>query len=57
MIETTTITVQGMTCTGCSSRVTESLLSLDGIVDALVSHESGNALITVSSRLLSPVAI
>jgi copper chaperone CopZ len=56
MIETTTITVQGMTCTGCS-RVTESLLSLDGIVDALVSHESGNALITVSSRLLSPVAI
>jgi len=48
MVETTTITVQGMTCTGCSSRVTDSLLSLDGIIDASVSHESGDALITHS---------
>ncbi len=48
MTESITISIQGMTCDGCSSRIKESLEFLDGVSDANVSHESGIAIITHS---------
>ena len=48
MTDSITISIQGMTCDRCSSRIKESLEFLDGVSDANVSHESGIAIITNS---------
>ncbi|MBM47421.1 MAG: hypothetical protein CMB35_02240 [Euryarchaeota archaeon] len=44
--DTATISVSGMTCTGCSGRVREALESLEGVLGAEVSHETGQAIVT-----------
>jgi len=46
--ETSTIAVAGMTCTGCSGRVRDSLEALDGVLSADVSHETGQAVVSHS---------
>jgi copper chaperone CopZ len=46
--ETSTIAVGGMTCTGCSGRVRDSLEALDGVLSADVSHETGQAVVSHS---------
>jgi len=46
--ETSTIAVGGMTCTGCSGRVRDSLEALDGVLSAEVSHETGQAVVSHS---------
>ena len=43
-----TIAVDGMTCTGCSGRVRDSLEALDGVLSAEVSHETGQAVVSHS---------
>ena len=48
MSETSTIEVGGMTCTGCSGRVRDSLEALDGVLSADVSHETGQAVVSHS---------
>ena len=48
MSETSTIAVGGMTCTGCSGRVSDSLEALDGVLSADVSHETGQAVVSHS---------
>jgi len=48
MSETTSISVEGMTCTGCSGRVKDALENISGVVDVEVSHESGTAIISHS---------
>ena len=48
MSETSTIVVGGMTCTGCSGRVRDSLEALDGVLSAEVSHETGQAVVSHS---------
>ena len=48
MSETSTIAVGGMTCTGCSGRVRDSLEALDGVLSANVSHETGQAVVSHS---------
>jgi len=48
MPETSTIAVGGMTCTGCSGRVRDSLEALDGVLSADVSHETGLAVVSHS---------
>lgn len=48
MSETSTIAVGGMTCTGCSGRVRDSLEALDGVLSADVSHETGLAVVSHS---------
>ena len=48
MSETSTIAVGGMTCTGCSGRVRDSLETLDGVLSAEVSHETGQAVVSHS---------
>jgi copper chaperone len=40
--------VTGMTCGGCSSRITKALESLPGVEEAVVSHESGHAEVRVA---------
>jgi copper chaperone CopZ len=45
MSETTTISVGGMTCTGCSGNVSSALSSLAGVSSAEVSHVSGLAVV------------
>ena len=39
--------IEGMMCPHCSGRVKEALLKLSFVEDAAVSHESGEALVTV----------
>ena len=48
MSETSTIAVGGMTCTGCSGHVRDSLEALDGVLSADVSHETGQAVVSHS---------
>ncbi len=45
MSETTTISVGGMTCTGCSGNVSSALSSLAEVTTAEVSHETGLAVV------------
>lgn len=42
-IETVMLSVSGMGCPNCANRVRNSLLVLDGVVDARVDHEAGLA--------------
>jgi len=46
--QTATIAVEGMTCTGCSGRVRDALESLEGVLSAEVSHETGQAIVSHS---------
>lgn len=41
-----TIPVSGMTCGGCSGKVTRALAALDGVSDSAVCHKSGKAVVT-----------
>lgn len=43
----TTLTIEGMSCTGCSSRVEEGLSKLDGVRSAEADHEAGRATVTL----------
>ncbi len=51
MNKTVTIKIEGMMCPHCSGRVRTALLSLTGVTAADVSHERGDAVITLSSEL------
>ena len=48
---TTTLIVSGMTCDGCSSRLTENFLKDKDIINANISHESGIAKIEHSEGI------
>jgi copper chaperone len=41
-----TLNVDGMSCGGCSSRLTGVLENTPGIIKAEVSHEAGSAIVT-----------
>ncbi|MBR4710509.1 MAG: heavy metal translocating P-type ATPase [Clostridia bacterium] len=49
---TKTLTIDGMMCKHCEARVKKALEAVDGVGEAVVSHEAGTAVVT----LLSPVA-
>ena len=54
--ETLTLDVGGMTCDGCAGRVRNALEEVSGVLSAIVSHESGEAIIShsgVSKKNLS----
>jgi copper chaperone CopZ len=56
MVDTITFSVGGMTCEGCSGRVRDGLLSVNGVLSAEVSHETGTAVVqhdNISKDLLS----
>lgn len=46
---TKTIKIEGMMCTHCEAHVKNALETLDAVVNAEVSHDSGTALVTLSS--------
>lgn len=39
------LTIEGMTCGGCSARLTKVMMGRPGVISALISHESGQGLI------------
>ncbi len=41
-----TLKVAGMSCGNCSSSVEKALLNVDGVTEAEVSHETGEAVVT-----------
>lgn len=56
MAETTSIVVEGMTCTGCSDRVQQALEMIEGVLSVNVSHDSGFAIVehhSVTKELMS----
>ena len=44
-----TLKIEGMMCTHCSGRVKKALEEVPGVLSAEVSHESGTAVVTLSS--------
>ncbi|MBR7073838.1 MAG: heavy metal translocating P-type ATPase [Oscillospiraceae bacterium] len=46
---TTTLKIEGMMCPHCEARVKKALEALDGVDSAVVSHESGTAVVTGSA--------
>lgn len=43
-----TLKIEGMMCTHCSSRVKNCLEEIDGVTEAIVSHEANNAIVKLS---------
>ncbi len=46
-----TMNIEGMMCGHCEASVKKALLALDGVEDAVVSHESGTAKLTLSADI------
>jgi copper chaperone CopZ len=44
-VKTTEFKIDGMTCTGCEEHVNHELNKLTGIINTMVSYESGNAIV------------
>ena len=51
----TTLKIEGMMCPHCEARVKKALEALDGVESAVVSHETGTAVVTGSYRRLRGV--
>ena len=46
---TKTMKIEGMMCGHCEASVKKALENLDGVSEAVVSHESGTAVVTLSA--------
>ena len=44
-----TMKIEGMMCPHCEARVKKAIEALEGVKEAVVSHEKGNAVVTVTS--------
>lgn len=53
-MQTEHITVTGMTCGGCTSKVTRALMAIPGVGEADVSLSAGQATVQYDERLTSP---
>ena len=49
---TYTMHIRGMTCDGCSGRVSSVLLSNPGIIEAKISHNSNSGVIVADETIL-----
>lgn len=56
-IMTKTMKIEGMMCMHCEARVKKTLEALDGVSEALVSHEKGTAVLTLSKDVADSVLI
>lgn len=54
---TKTMKIEGMMCMHCEARVKKILEALDGVTEALVSHEKGTAVLTLSKDIADSVLI
>lgn len=52
---TKTMEIKGMMCGHCEARVKKTLEAIDGVTEAVVSHESGTAVVTMSSEVADDV--
>ena len=52
-----TLKIEGMMCPHCEARVRDTLLALDGVMDADVSHEKGTAVVTLSKDVADDVLV
>ncbi len=50
-----TLTVEGMMCAHCEATVKKALEALEGVEQAVVSHEAGTAVVTLSSEVADEV--
>ena len=50
-----TLTIEGMMCGHCEARVKKTLESIDGVKEAVVSHEAGTAVVTLNSKISDDV--
>ena len=48
---TKTIRIEGMMCNHCENTVKKALEALDPVTEALVSHEAGTAVVTLSGEV------
>ena len=46
-----TLVIEGMMCPHCSGRVKEALEANEAIADAVVSHETGTAVVTLAAEI------
>ncbi len=53
-MQTETLTVTGMTCGGCTSKVTEALQAIPGVGEVKVSLSTGTATVQYDERTASP---
>ena len=51
MVERRTITVEGMSCTGCEQNVTNALTNVEGVRRADADHETGEVDVVVSDEM------
>ncbi|MBR3767442.1 MAG: heavy metal translocating P-type ATPase [Clostridia bacterium] len=56
-IMTKTMKIEGMMCMHCEARVKKTLEAIDGVNEAVVSHEQGNAVISLSAPIADEVLI
>ena len=45
---TKTMRIDGMMCAHCEARVKKTLEAIDGVAEAVVSHEAGTAVVTLT---------
>ena len=51
----TVIKVEGMMCPHCSGRVKKALEAIEGVIEADVSHERGDAIVTLEKKIADEV--
>ncbi len=52
-----TLSIEGMMCPHCEARVRDTLLAIDGVMSADVSHEKGTAVVTLSKEIAVDVLV
>lgn len=52
---TKTMKIEGMMCGHCEARVKKCLEALEGVTEAVVSHEAGTAVLTLSAEVSDEV--
>ena len=50
-----TLTIEGMMCGHCEARVKKTLEAIDGVKEAVVSHEAGTAIVTLEKEVADEV--
>ena len=48
---TKTMKIEGMMCGHCEARVKKTLEGIEGVTEAVVSHENGTAVVTLSKEV------
>jgi Cu2+-exporting ATPase len=52
-----TVTIEGMMCPHCSGRVQKALEEMPEVASAVVSHETGTAVVTLASEVADDVLV